>query len=51
MTEEKLREALRVHSFSSLNEFLDMRDEVSKTSSEVKLKLLREELKNKEVEK
>ena len=49
MTEEELREALRVHGFSSLNEFLDMRDEVCATSSEIKCKLLREELENEEL--
>ena len=48
MTEEELREALRVHGFSSLNEFLDMRDKICTTSSEIKHKLLREELANEE---
>lgn len=43
MTEEELREALRAHGFSSLNEFLDLRDKVCATSSEIKHKLLREE--------
>ena len=45
---EELRELLRAHGFSSLHEFLDMRDKVNKTSAEIKLKLLREELENKE---
>lgn len=48
MTEEELREALRVHGFSSLNEFLDLRDKVNETSGEIKYKLLREELENEE---
>lgn len=51
MTEEELREALRVHGFSSLNEFLDMRDAVCATSSEIKHKLLREEFENEELAK
>ena len=46
MTEEELREALRAHGFSSLNEFLDLRDKICTTSSEIKHKLLREELEN-----
>ena len=45
---EELRELLRIHGFGSLHEFLDMRDKVNKTSAEIKLKLLREELENKE---
>lgn len=49
MTEEELREALRVHGFSSLNEFLDMRDKVNETSGEIKYKLLREELENERI--
>ena len=48
MTENELREALRAHGFNSLNEFLDLRDEVNKTSGEIKYKLLREEHENKE---
>lgn len=48
---EELRELLRIHGFGSLHEFLDMRDKVNKTSAEIKLKLLREELENKEVDK
>lgn len=51
MTEEELREALRAHGFGSLNEFLDMRDKVNKTSSEIKYKLLREEHENEELAK
>lgn len=51
MTEEELRGALRAHGFSSLNEFLDMRDAVNKTSSEIKYKLLREEHENEELAK
>lgn len=51
MTEEELREALRVHGFSSLNEFLDMRDKIDKTPAEIKHKLLREEYENEELAK
>ncbi len=48
---EELRELLRVHGFDSLHEFLNMRDKVNKTSVEIKLKLLREELESEEVNK
>ncbi len=50
MTEDELREALRVHGFSSLNEFLDLRDKICTTSAEIKHKLLRKELANEESE-
>ncbi len=48
MTGEELRELLRVHGFDSLHEFLDVRDKVNKTSAEIKLKMLHEELENEE---
>lgn len=48
MTGEELRELLRAHGFDSLNEFLNMRDKINKTSAEIKLKMLREELENEE---
>ena len=41
---EELRELLRAHGFSSLHEFLDMRDKINKTDAEIKLKILREEV-------
>ena len=48
---EELRELLRVHGFGSLHEFLDMRDKVNKTSAEIKLKMLREELESEDAKK